>query len=91
MHQVQDIETRRNAQKYDTGKVDGYCATATFHAVMTFQKVHGLSRTGRATDDVLNLIRTVGAPGPPPAAGGAPRAEVDPHPPIPPPSPGARL
>jgi peptidoglycan hydrolase-like protein with peptidoglycan-binding domain len=75
--EVQELETRLNAQKYDTGKVDGYFDSATFHAVMAFQKVHGLSRTGRATDNVLNLIGTVGAPGPLLAAGGATRVEVD--------------
>ena len=75
--QVQALETRLNAQKYDTGKVDGYFDTATFHAVMAFQKVHGLTRTGRATDNVLNLIGTVGAPGPMLASGGANRVEVD--------------
>jgi hypothetical protein len=44
---------------------------------MAFQKVHGLPRTGRATDDVLKLIGTVGAPGPLLASGGATRVEVD--------------
>jgi peptidoglycan hydrolase-like protein with peptidoglycan-binding domain len=75
--EVQELETRLNAQKFDTGKVDGYFDSATFHAVMAFQKVHGLARTGRATDNVLNLIGTVGAPGPLLAAGGATRVEVD--------------
>jgi peptidoglycan hydrolase-like protein with peptidoglycan-binding domain len=75
--EVQELETRLNAQKYDTGKVDGYFDAATFHAVMAFQKVHGLKRTGRATDDVLNKIGTVGMPGPMLASGGATRVEVD--------------
>ncbi|MEY2467972.1 MAG: hypothetical protein QOF21_670, partial [Actinomycetota bacterium] len=75
--EVQELENRLNAQKYDTGKVDGYFDSATFHAVMAFQKIHGLSRTGRATDNVLNLIGTVGAPGPMLASGGANRVEVD--------------
>ena len=75
--EVQELETRLNAQKYDTGKVDGYFDSATFHAVMTFQKIHGLPRTGRATDNVLNLIGTVGAPGPMLGSGGATRVEVD--------------
>jgi peptidoglycan hydrolase-like protein with peptidoglycan-binding domain len=75
--EVQELENRLNAQKYDTGKVDGYFDSATFHAVMAFQKIHGLSRTGRATDNVLTLIGTVGPPGPLLAAGGATRIEVD--------------
>ncbi|HVV36240.1 MAG TPA: L,D-transpeptidase family protein [Acidimicrobiales bacterium] len=75
--QVQELETRLAAQKYDPGKVDGYFDSSTYHAVLAFQKVHGLKRTGRATDDVLNLIGTVGAPGPMLPAGGATRVEVD--------------
>jgi lipoprotein-anchoring transpeptidase ErfK/SrfK len=75
--EVQELENRLNAQKYDTGKVDGYFDSATFHAVMAFQKVHGQPRTGRATDNVLNLIGTVGAPGPLLEGGGATRVEVD--------------
>jgi peptidoglycan hydrolase-like protein with peptidoglycan-binding domain len=75
--QVQELESRLAAQKYDPGKVDGYFDSSTFHAVMAFQKVHGLARTGRATDNVLNLIGTVGAPGPLLPAGGATRIEVD--------------
>jgi peptidoglycan hydrolase-like protein with peptidoglycan-binding domain len=74
--EVQELETRLNAQKFDTGKVDGYFDSATFHAVMAFQKVHGLARTGRATDNVLNLIGTVGAPDPMLASGGGTRVEV---------------
>jgi peptidoglycan hydrolase-like protein with peptidoglycan-binding domain len=75
--EVTALETQLNAQKYDTGKVDGRYDTATFHAVMAFQKVHGLKRTGRATSEVLNKIGTVGAPGPLLAGGGANRVEVD--------------
>lgn len=75
--QVQELETRLAAQKYDPGKVDGSFDSSTFHAVLAFQKVHGLPRTGRATDNVLNLIGTVGAPGPLLAGGGATRVEVD--------------
>jgi peptidoglycan hydrolase-like protein with peptidoglycan-binding domain len=75
--EVQELENRLNAQRYDTGKVDGYFDSSTFHAVMAFQKVHSLPRTGRATDSVLNKIGTVGPPGPMLAAGGATRVEVD--------------
>jgi peptidoglycan hydrolase-like protein with peptidoglycan-binding domain len=71
------LETQLNAQKYDTGKVDGRFDLATFHAVMAFQKIHGLPRTGRATNDVLNKIGNVGAPGALLASGGANRVEVD--------------
>lgn len=75
--EVQELETRLAAQKYDPGKVDGYFDASTFHAVMTFQKVHGLKRTGRATDDVLQLIGRVGPPTAMLPTGGATRVEVD--------------
>ncbi|MDP1792505.1 MAG: L,D-transpeptidase family protein [Acidimicrobiales bacterium] len=75
--EVQELETRLAAQKYDPGKVDGYFDSSTHHAVMSFQKVHGLKRTGRATDDVLGLIGSVGAPSALLPAGGANRVEVD--------------
>ncbi len=74
---VMELETQLAAQKYDPGKVDGRYDLATFHAVMTFQKIHGLKRTGRATSDVLNKIGNVGAPGALLPGGGANRVEVD--------------
>ncbi len=74
--EVQELETRLAAQKYDPGKVDGYFDSSTYHAVMAFQKVHGLPRTGRATDNVLNLIGQVGQPEAMLPAGGADRIEV---------------
>ncbi len=75
--EVQQLEDRLVAQKYDPGKADGYFDSSTYHAVMAFQKVHGLPRTGRATDNVLNLIGSVGAPTALLPAGGATRVEVD--------------
>src|SRR5205085_2318710 len=75
--EVLKLEQQLAAQKYDPGKVDGRFDSATGHAVMAFQKVHGLKRTSRATSDVLNLIGTVGAPGPLLASGAANRLEVD--------------
>ena len=77
--EVLALEQHLNAQRYDTGKVDEVFDAATFHAVLTFQKVHGLSRTGRATPDVLNMIGSVGPPGALLSAGGADRVEVDLH------------
>jgi peptidoglycan hydrolase-like protein with peptidoglycan-binding domain len=74
---VLQLEQQLAAQKYDPGKVDGHFDSSTYHAVLAFQKVHGLKRTGRATSDVTNLIGTVGAPGPLLASGGANRVEVD--------------
>ena len=74
--EVLALEQKLNAQKYDTGQVDGTFDAATFHAVMAFQKVHGLTRNGRAGPEVLNLIDRVGAPLPLLPDGGANRVEV---------------
>jgi len=75
--EVLELEQRLAAQKYDPGKVDGRYDLATHHAVMAFQKIHGLKRSGRATTDVLDKIGTVGIPGALLADGGATRVEVD--------------
>lgn len=74
--EVQQLEERLAAQKYDPGKVDGYFDSSTGHAVMAFQKVHGLARTSRATQDVLDVLARVGPPAPMLPAGGATRVEV---------------
>ncbi len=74
--EVLALEQKLATQRYDPGKVDGYYDSSTFHAVMTFQKVHGLTRSGRAMPDMLNLIDRVGAPLPMLPDGGADRVEV---------------
>lgn len=74
---VMALEQRLVALKYDPGNVDGTFDWGTHHAVMAFQKVQGLPRTGRATPDVMDLLTRVGAPGPMLPAGGATRVEVD--------------
>jgi len=63
---------------YDVGDVDGTFDKVTMYAVMAFQKVKGLERTGRATDDVLAGV--VADPGTHIALapqGGPNRVEVD--------------
>jgi peptidoglycan hydrolase-like protein with peptidoglycan-binding domain len=75
--EVQALEARLAELHYDVGKVDGVFDSMTFHAVMAFQKVQGLRRTGRATPDVLSTVQTVGPPGPLLPSGGATRVEVD--------------
>lgn len=75
--EVMALEQRLADLKYDPGKVDGSFEWATHHAVMAFQKVQGLPRTGRATPDVMDLLTRVGAPGPMMPDGGAARVEVD--------------
>jgi len=75
--QVLALEKRLAELKYDVGRVDGFFDSNTGHAVMAFQKVHGLKRSGRATDDVLDGLVRAGPPAPLVPGGGATRVEVD--------------
>lgn len=75
--EVRALEERLAALRYDPGVVDGNFDTATHHAVMAFQKVQGLERTGRATTDVVAALGTATMPGPLLAEGGADRIEID--------------
>lgn len=75
--EVMALEQRLVALKYDPGNADGTFDWATHYAVMAFQKVQGLDRSGRATPDVMELMTRVGAPGPMLPEGGANRVEVD--------------
>ncbi|MDQ1444723.1 MAG: hypothetical protein QOI20_1187 [Acidimicrobiaceae bacterium] len=71
------LEQRLTSLHYDAGKVDGTFDSTTAFAVMAFQKVEGLARTGRATKDVVDKLQTAGAPGAMMGDGGANRVEVD--------------
>ena len=75
--EVMALEQRLVALKYDPGNVDGTFDWGTHHAVMAFQKVQGIPRTGRATPDVMEMLTRVGSPGPMLPEGGATRVEVD--------------
>jgi peptidoglycan hydrolase-like protein with peptidoglycan-binding domain len=71
------LEQRLAELKYDVGRVDGVFDSTTGHAVMAFQKVTGLRRTGRATQDVIANLATAGTPASLVGGGGATRVEVD--------------
>src|SRR5438270_5272142 len=75
--QVLALEQRLSELHYDVGAVDGVYDSTTAFAVTAFQKVTGMARTGRATDDVLAAV--TGATDPPALVpgGGATRVEVD--------------
>ncbi|HEX4979466.1 MAG TPA: L,D-transpeptidase family protein [Acidimicrobiales bacterium] len=75
--EVQALEQRLAELKYDPGKVDGVYDSSTGHAVMAFQKTHGMHRTGRATPDVLHHVTVVGEAPPMMPDGGPNRVEVD--------------
>lgn len=75
--EVKALEEKLAALHYDAGKVDEVFDAATGHAVMAFQKVNGLARTSRATDDVLAAVANAGDPGPMMGDGGGNRVEID--------------
>jgi peptidoglycan hydrolase-like protein with peptidoglycan-binding domain len=75
--EVATLESRLDALHYYVGKVDDVYDQNTAYGVTAFQKVTGMARTGRATDDVVAALATAT---PPPALvpdGGADRVEVD--------------
>jgi peptidoglycan hydrolase-like protein with peptidoglycan-binding domain len=75
--EVAALETRLHQLLYDVGKVDDVYDQNTAYAVMAFQKVHGMARTGRATDDVVTAVATATQPPPLVPNGGENRVEVD--------------
>jgi peptidoglycan hydrolase-like protein with peptidoglycan-binding domain len=62
--EVAALEQRLADMKYDVGKVDGVYDGITAQAVIAFQKVNGLPRTGRATKDVTDKLPTATVPAP---------------------------
>lgn len=75
--QVLALQQRLAALRYDVAKIDGQFGGGTMQAVMAFQKVNGMARTGRATDDVLARLDTASLPAPMVPGGGSTRVEVD--------------
>ena len=72
------LEQKLESLRYFAGAVDGAFDDDTRDAVMAFQKVTGMERTGRATDDVVAAVMAAsGAPEPLVAGGGFTRVEVD--------------
>ena len=75
--QVAELEKRLDALKYDVAKLDETYDQNTAYAVMAFQKVQGMARTGRATDEVISALATAKTPDPLVPNGGGDRVEVD--------------
>ena len=75
--EVQALEERLAALKYEVGTVDDRYDSNTHHGVMAFQKVSNLNRTGRATDDVLQALATATEPPSLVPGGGETHVEVD--------------
>ena len=71
------VEQKLEALRYDVGPIDGNIDEASGHAIMAFQKVNGLARTGALTDDVKTQIMAAqGTPAPLLANGEPNRVEV---------------
>ena len=75
--EVAALERRLEALKYDVGTVDDVYDQNTAYGVMAFQKVAGLARTGRATDDVVAALATATSPPALVPTGGENRVEID--------------
>ena len=71
------LEQRLAELRYDVGHVDDVFDLSTHHAVMAFQKVQGLARTARATDDVIAALPGAAMPGAMLAGGEPDRVEID--------------
>ena len=74
---VVEVQTLLQNLKFDIGDTGGSFGDQTYHAVMAFQKVNGLSRTGRVSDATLAAMRTAVDPEPLLPSGGADRIEID--------------
>jgi lipoprotein-anchoring transpeptidase ErfK/SrfK len=73
----QQVEQRLEALRYDVGAVDGNIDDAAKSAIMAFQKVYGLPRTGVLTDALATQIMTTHGTPPAMVPGGEPnRVEV---------------
>ena len=75
--EVAALEKRLDALLYDVGKVDDVYDQNTAYGVMAFQKVTGMARTGRATDDVVAALASATSPPALVPNGGENRVEVD--------------
>lgn len=71
------VEQKLDSLHYDVGPVDGNIDEAAGHAIMAFQKVNGLSRTGTLNDAVAAQIMSTTATPPALVPGGEPnRVEI---------------
>lgn len=76
--EVLALEQKLESLKYYVGTVDSNYDADTRNGVMAFQKVTGMERTGRATDDVIAAVKEAkDSPKPLVPAGGFKRVEVD--------------
>ncbi|MGH9278988.1 MAG: L,D-transpeptidase family protein [Acidimicrobiales bacterium] len=74
---VLTLEQKLEKLHYWAGQVDEAYDVNTRDAVMAFQKVTGMDRTGRATDDVLAAVNAATPAAPMVPDGGPKRVEID--------------
>jgi len=74
---VLELQARLVQLHYDPGTVDGHYGDDTALAVMAFQKVSGLGRTGVADTGTMLALAGAADPAPLVPAGGPTRVEVD--------------
>ncbi len=75
--QVAALEQWLTALRYDVVRVDDVFDADTTHAVIAYQKVANLPRTGRATQDVVDALPEAAPTAPLVPGGGPNRIEVD--------------
>lgn len=75
--EVAAVQERLKSLRFDVPTVDGRYGYITEQAVMAFQKLTGMPRTGRATPDVVARLAGATLPGPMVPGGGADRIEID--------------
>ncbi|MGH9276964.1 MAG: L,D-transpeptidase family protein [Acidimicrobiales bacterium] len=74
---VQAAQERLADLGYDVGPVDGLGGWQTYYALMAFQKVEGLSRTGELNRETANALDGASRPVPMVPGGAASRVEID--------------
>jgi peptidoglycan hydrolase-like protein with peptidoglycan-binding domain len=73
--EIREAEQRLSDLGYWTGPIDGKIDDGSRHALIAFQKVEGLRRTGKLTRELLDAIRT--ADRPKPIEAGLEHVEID--------------
>jgi peptidoglycan hydrolase-like protein with peptidoglycan-binding domain len=74
---VLELQQRLADLGYDVGTPDGMAGAQTYYAIMAFQKVEGLDRTGEDSDALRAALATASKPGPMVPGGAADRVEID--------------
>jgi peptidoglycan hydrolase-like protein with peptidoglycan-binding domain len=62
---------------YDVGQPDGFPGWRTYYAILAFQKVEGLARTGEDNAEVRDALTWATRPGPMVPGGASTRVEID--------------